>query len=280
MRVLVTGGTGKIGRGVVAGLGAAGCEAVPASRHGTDGVALDLLDAASVEQAAQGFTHALLVMPVGPEEEAAGPRAVAALRRAGVGRIVAIGIHNAEAMQEIPHFAAKLPMAAAVLDTGGVVLACNFFQQNDLLVLPAILHAGVFPLPVGASGVFAVDVGDVAAAAVHALVDPRWSGTVPVCGPERLTGADYADHWSAATGRLVRYGGDAIDPFIAAMAAMPGFDAWMEHDFRTMMRVTQALGCPASDDDLAQAAAIVGRPLARHLDFAARTVAAFKETSA
>ena len=272
MDILVTGGTGKIGGAATAALRAGGHRATPASRGGQGGVALDLRDVNAVEEAARahGRDGALLVLPLGPDEGELGPKLVAALVRAGVRRIVAVGIQNAEAMREIPHFAAKLPMQRAVVEAGGTVLACNWFQQNDLQALPAILHGGVYPLPVGSAGVWAVSTDDIAAAAVSALTGEGWAGReVPLCGPDRLGGEEFAANWSAALGRPVAYAGDDPEPFIAGMrTGMPGFDQWIEDDFRAMIRVTQAMGCPATPDDVAATAAIIGRAPARHRDFA------------
>ena len=272
MDILVTGGTGKIGSATTRLLREAGHRAVPASRGGVgeDGVALDLRDVDAVTRAAEGRDAALLVMPLGPDEGELGPRLVAAMTAAGVRRVVAIGIQNADAMRAIPHFEAKLPMEAAVLDAGGTVLACNWFQQNDLNVLPAILGGGVYPLPVGPVGVFAVSTDDIAQAAANALTGEGWAGReVPLCGPERLTGEGFAASWSGALGRPVAYAGDDPEPFLAQMMRFMPPDPWIENDFRLMIRVTQEMGCEASAEDIAQAEAIVGRPLTRHADFAA-----------
>lgn len=269
MRTLVVGGTGKVGRGVVSGLQARDVEAVSASRGGGDGIAVDLTDAEALTAAARGFDAAFLITPLGPDEARIGVAAVRALRAAGVDRIVHLGIHNLEAMAEIPHFACKVPIKQEVLSDGrSTVIEANFFFQNDLLFLGAI-KAGVYPLPIGEAGVFSVDAADIAAAGVTALLDPRWRGrAAPVCGPDRLTGPDLAANWSAAIGRPVVYGGDAIEPFLAGLAhAMPGMDPWLRHDFEVMMRVTQSHGCPATPQDLADARALIGRTPRSHRDF-------------
>lgn len=272
-RVLVIGGTGKIGRPLVALLRERGAQAVVLARNpGPGGLALDTADAAALEAAARGFDAAFLTTPLGEDEAKVGLAAVAALRRAGVGRIVYIAIHNLETMQAIPHFAAKIPVKAAVLDgAGGTVLQPNFFFQNDLLALPAIMHGGVYPMPIGHAGVWSIDAADIAAAAANALLGDAGLGeAVNLCGPDMLTGSDYAAHWAEALGRPVVYGGDAIEPFLGAMQqAIPELGAWELADFRLMMEVTQRLGCPATPADHAATRAILGRAPRTHRDFIA-----------
>ncbi|MBL0923790.1 MAG: NmrA family NAD(P)-binding protein [Sphingomonadaceae bacterium] len=276
MRVLVIGGTGKIGRHLVHGLRAAGVEATAASRHPeADGIALGMADAHAVEAAAKGFDAAYLTTPLGPDEGEIGTAAVAALRRAGVGKIVYLAIHNLEAMREIPHFETKIPVKQAVLsEASGVVLQPNFFFQNDLMALPAILDAGIYPLPIGTAGVWSIDVADIARAAVNALTGDGWNGrAVPLCGPQKLTGPMIAQNWSSATGRAVIYPGDDVAPFVAAMRAqIPGFTDWMANDFTLMMQITQRDGCPATEEDRAATEAIVGQKLIRHSEFAANAL--------
>lgn len=272
-RVLVIGGTGKIGRPLVAALRERGAQAVVLARNpGPGGLAIDTADAAALEAAAQGFDAAFLTTPLGEDEGEIGVAAVAALRRAGIGRIVYIAVHNLEAMQAIPHFATKIPVKAAVLDgPGGTVLQPNFFFQNDLLALPAIMHGGVYPMPIGDAGVWSIDAADIAAAAANALLDGAgMDEAVPLCGPEMLTGNDYAAHWAEALGRPVIYPGNAIEPFLGAMQqAIPGLGAWELEDFRLMMEVTQAMGCPATDADHAATRAILGRAARTHREFIA-----------
>ncbi|MEQ5787195.1 NmrA family NAD(P)-binding protein [Erythrobacter sp. NFXS35] len=272
-RVLVIGGTGKIGSRLVAILRSRGAEAVPLARNpGPGGLAIDTTDTEALEAASRGFDAALLTTPLGPEEGAIGVAATAALRRAGVKRIVYIAVQNVEAMQAIPHFATKIPVKAAVLDgAGGTVLQPNFFFQNDLLALPAITQGGIYPMPIGHAGVWSIDAADIAEAAANALLDNAgMNEAVPLCGPEKLTGPDYAAHWAAALGREVIYPGDDVAPFLGAMqTAIPGLGEWEMRDFELMMQVTQDMGCPATDADHAATAAILGRSPRTHREFIA-----------
>ncbi len=276
MRILVIGGTGKIGRHLVQVLRDAGHHAVPASRHPEDdGIALDVTNPASILSAGGGFDAAYLTTPLGPDEGTVGVAAVAALRTAGVGKIVYLAIHNLEAMREIPHFETKIPVKAAVLaEPGNVVLQPNFFFQNDLMTIPVLMGPGIYPLPIGSAGVWSIDVADIARAAARALTRPDWDGrAVPLCGPELLTGPAIAAAWGKALGRPVHYGGDAVEPFVSAMRTnIPDMSDWMANDFAVMMQVTQRHGCPATADDIAQSEAIVGRPLTRYTDFIAHTL--------
>jgi len=262
-----------VGRDVVTHLRAVGVDAVAAARHvGADGLTLDLRDPSSLARVARGFDTAFLATPLGADESEVGVAAVGALRHAGVGKIVYLGIMNMAAMRAIPHFATKLPIRDAVLaKANGVMIAANFFFQNDRLVLPAILGSGIYPLPVGAAGIWSVDTGDIGAAAARALVQDDWNGQiVPLCGAEALTGLSMAETWATALAKPVHYAGDAIDPFLAMLSQhIPGWNDWDAQDFRLMMEVTQTMGCPATPADIAATQAIIGRPQRRYRDFVA-----------
>jgi uncharacterized protein YbjT (DUF2867 family) len=268
MSILVIGGTGKTGCATLKALHRYGVTAVAAARRAGPGmVAIDVTDPASVEGAARGHDAAYLLTPLGPDEGAIGVAAVAALRQAGIGKIVYLAIMNLQSMRAIPHFASKIPICDAVLSDGkSVVLEANFFMDNDAMLLPAITQGGVYPLPVGDVGVWSIAAGDIGEAAANALVHDDWNGqAVPLCGAERLTGESLAASWSAVTGRPVAYGGDDTAPFLAATGMPPG---WMRDDLRVMFEVTQALGCVALPEQVAASAAIIGRPALTHRQFA------------
>jgi uncharacterized protein YbjT (DUF2867 family) len=273
MRILLIGGTGTVGTATAAALSAMGHESVAAARNpGPGGVAMDLRAPERIGPgiaAAGPFDSALLLTPIGPDEPEVGVEAVRRLRAAGVPRIVYLAIMHLEAMRAIPHFETKIPVKAAVLaDPRSVVVEANFFMTNDCMVLPAILGAGVYPLPVGQVGVQSVSPGDLGRACARALVMDDWAGqAVPVCGPEVLTGETYAANWSDRLGRPVRYGGDAIAPFLDGLSARFDMDDWLRHDMHRMMDVTQAMGNVASADEAARSEALIGRPAERHRDW-------------
>ena len=272
--LLLIGGTGTVGSATAAVLAAHGNVAtIAARRPPPGGLALDLARPETLA-AARGHTTALLVTGLGPDETERTLAAIEALRQAGIGRFVFLSIMNVVAMRQIPHFEAKIPIRQALLADGeSTVLEANFFQSNDRMCLPAIIGAGSYPLPVGKTGVWPIAPADLGEAVANALTDRRWAGgAFPLCGPERMTGASLAANWADRLGRPVSYAGDEVAGF-AAMATQgipdeaAAFRDWLRHDMETMMRVTQAMGCPATPAEVAQSEALVGRPLTRHRDY-------------
>lgn len=273
MRTLVLGGTGKVGSAVLAQLEALGNPGTSAARTPHNGgIQLDLRKVGSVRTAAQDFDRAFLITPFTEDETEIGLCAIDELRAAGIEKIVYLGIQNLDEMSEIPHFQAKTPIRDRLLeDRKSVMLAANFFFQNDVTIIGAIKGAGVYPMPIGSVGVNSVDCDDIGRAGARALIMDDWNGTVqPVCGVSKLTGPAMADIWSKALGRPVIYPGDEIDPFIDGLREnMPGFDDWLEHDMRKMIEVTQRSGCLATEAEIAASRTIIGQPQRRYADFVA-----------
>ncbi|MFN7176199.1 MAG: SDR family oxidoreductase [Thermaurantiacus sp.] len=267
MKVLVIGGTGKTGRATLAALAARNVACVPAARNEAE-ILIDVTDPASVEAGARGHDAAYLITPIGPDEADIGVAAVAALRRAGIGKIVYLAIQNLEPMRAIPHFETKIPVRDAVLADGrSVVLGANFFMDNDLMAWPAI-KAGMYPIPIGNApdrGVWSIASPDIGEAAANALLQDTWAGQyVPLCGGERLNAARCAANWAAALGRPVASGNNDVAAFLATLGVPQG---WLYDDMRAMFEVTQALGCESSAEDVARSEAIIGRPPMTHADF-------------
>ena len=284
--ILIVGATGRVGGGVAAILDEAGTDyAVMSSRpdaararfgdvrHG------DMRQADTLPAALDGIDAAFLVTPLGPDETACGMAFLDAAEAAGVRKVVYVAIMNIEAMTEIPHFATKLPVRERLLASGPHVVAdANFFMQNDEMVAP-VIGAGIYPLPIGSSGVSSVDARDVSAVCARALTSDALDGqAVPVCGETVVTGPSAAEAYANALGRPVIYPGDDTGPFLDQMGAnMPPMPQpvadWVREDFRLMMEVTQAKGCRASEAQLDACRAALGRAPRAYADFVAQTAA-------
>jgi uncharacterized protein YbjT (DUF2867 family) len=268
MTILVTGGTGQVGTELVAKLLAQRAplrvlvrqpgRALPPGAQPAPG---DLRDAASLDSAMAGAEALFLLTPLSETETQEGLNAVAAARRAGIRRIVYLGIHRIEEGRHIPHFASKLPVIDAIRASGlnWTLIEPNNFFQNDLGMADAILRHGVYPQPIGGIGLSRVDVRDIAEAATVALLQEGHAGQrYPLVGPEILTGEAVAAAYARALGRPVAYGGDDLDAWDAALRdVLPG---WLLHDLRIMYEFFQSRGLAATPEELAACTAILGHP--------------------
>lgn len=283
MRVLVIGGTGTVGSRVARGLVARGADArVPTrspAEHAEKGIEYvqgDLEDVGSISAALEGVERVCLVTPLHPQEETLGVRAVGAIADAGVERLVYQSVHDVRSIPDPPHLASKIRIEEEIRVTGlpHAVVAPNNFFQNDLWLREPIVEHGIYPSPLGTTGLSRVDVGDIAAAAVRALLDLEADGsTWPIVGPDVMTGPSTAEAWSEALGRDVRYAGDDLDAWAeSAASTMPG---WLIDDLCGMFAGFQERGLVASDEDLARCREILGREPRPFDDFAAETAAAW-----
>jgi len=196
-RVAVVGGTGFLGRHVVAALAGSGFEPVPLSRRtGFDALAPDaqalkgcdaVVNLAGIKRERGGQTfetvHVVLV-----------ERLVAAMRSAGVARLVHVSVVVARADATRPYHDTKHRGEQAVRASGldwtilrpGLV----YGDGDDLLSnLVALLRPGVFPLVGrGASLLMPIDVRDVATGIAASLHRPTSiAKAYDLVGPERTS---------------------------------------------------------------------------------------------
>jgi uncharacterized protein YbjT (DUF2867 family) len=277
MGILVLGGTGTVGSAVVRELmerGEGGVRVMTRSREkaaelpdAVEGVVADLTDPLTLEGAFDGTERLFLLNPVAMTELHEGLTALEEARRARVGKIVYLSVHNPENGSHIPHFASKVAIERAIRESGipWVFLQPNNFFQNDFWLKDAILEYGVYPQPIGDHGISRVDVRDVAAAA-NALTTGDFDGrAVPLVGPEPLSGSACARAWSEALGRDISYGGHDLAAWEAQTRLfMP---AWMVYDFRIMYEMFLGGGFEATASDLAATREILGREPLRFGDF-------------
>lgn len=288
MDVAIIGGSGKVGSATARALRSAGHQVRVICRTKST-VPEDLLDcfchgdlsqSASLAMPLTGVDALMLITPSVEDETQMGLAALRVAQAAGIQKLVYMATMHPELMQAVPHFYNKLPIKQAVIAgwQNHVILQPNYFFQNDDLVLQALVHGGVFPLPLGTVGVDAIDIDDIAAVATIALTQGQLDGTiVPMSGRDRLTGPSIAHTYAQLLDRPVIYCGDDLTSFGDLLRQIvPGASPWMIADTITMFGEFQRQGGHATPSDVAALEAILGRPVRRHADYAAKIVRDFR----
>jgi uncharacterized protein YbjT (DUF2867 family) len=268
MKILVIGGTGKVGSLLVAKLLAGGADVRVLARSAERAQALPAAVApaiaditADVEAAAAAFAGIDAVFMLNRPllvEMPEGLLAVALARAAGVRRFVFQSVHTAEKMGHIPHVASKLAIERAVRGSGmeWIFLRPNYFYQNDLTA-QAGLEKGLYTAPIGNVGVASVDADDIAEAAATCLLDDGHGGrSYNLIGPEVLTGETCAATWSEVLGRQIRYVGDPDAWRTATRDFMP---PWFNYDLGMMYRHLGMHGMPPEPGDMENVTTLLGR---------------------
>jgi uncharacterized protein YbjT (DUF2867 family) len=288
MSILVTGATGTIGSLVVQGLAAAGAEVsafvrTPGKQRfppGVQEVVGDLTDVASLRAALSSVRTLFLLNAVTPDEVTQALVALNLAREAGIERVVYLSVIHADTFTNVPHFTGKNTVERMIesLDIAATILRPAYFMQNERMVQQVIQGYGVYPMPIGSTGVAMIDARDIADVAVAELLRrdralaPSSRVTLELVGPELLTGESVARIWSAALGREVTYGGDDVAAFEGQMASFG--PSWLAYDMRLMMAGIQKFGMHGADGAAHRLQAMLGRPLRKYTDFVKEAIAA------
>ena len=268
MSILVIGGTGNVGSQVVRGLLSKGAsirvlilsadkgKSLP---KGAVGVVGNLNNPASLLPAMQGVEKVFLLLPLSPTEGQDGVAAVKVAKEAGVRHVVYLSVHNVEQAPHVPHFKSKIDTQAALNAAGlaATLIRADYFYQNDAWLKQPVMESGLYTQPIGEVGINAVDVRDIAEAAVNALTQPGHEGKqYPLVGPDRLTGPKAADTFSHHLGRPIRYAGNDLDAWEKQASQM--MPDWLVKDLKLMFKEFQEHGLLATDQDLRQVETILG----------------------
>ncbi|NOT33071.1 MAG: NmrA family NAD(P)-binding protein [Candidatus Eisenbacteria bacterium] len=290
MKYLVLGATGTVGSQVARELMKQGATVRVLTRNPEKAAALgpnvetvkgNLLDPASLEGLFKGVDGAFLLNAVGSTECQEGLMAVSAAITQKLARIVYLSVQHADRASYLPHFGSKIGVEHAIERSGipFTILRPSNFHQNDQWFKDVMLQYGVYPQPLGGTGVSRVDVRDIGEAAAIALTQNGHQGkTYDLVGPRGMTGIETASIWSKALGREIRYGGDDLDAWEKANA--PYLSAPMLYDFRLMYLHFQTRGLLATADEVATLTRVLGHAPRDFESFADETAKAWMAASA
>jgi uncharacterized protein YbjT (DUF2867 family) len=279
MKILVTGGTGRIGSVVLRELKKRGADVrVLVRKKGTslpDGVEVavgDLLDPVSVQRAMDGVDKLYLLNAVSPDELTQGLIAYDLAKKLKLKHIVYHSVFRVEHFKDVPHFASKLAIESALreFDVPFTVIRPNYFFQNDTSLEDPLTKVGIYPMPLGREGISAVDVRDIAEATAVVLTSDGHQGkTYNLNGPTVLSGAKVASIWSALLGKQIRYIGEDMDAFEEQMRTHA--PSWSAFDIRMMFQGYLERGFAAEKGDLKILTELLGHAPRPYEEFARET---------
>jgi uncharacterized protein YbjT (DUF2867 family) len=280
MKILVTGGTGRVGSEVVKELQKRNADIRLLVRKneaptptGVETAIGDLLDPISVEKAMDGVDKLYLLNAVLPDELTQGLIAYDLAKKLKLRHVVYHSVFRVEHFKDVPHFAPKLAIERALreFDIPFTIIRPNYFIQNDATLKDALTKTGIYPMPLGQVGISAVDIRDIAEAAAIALTsDGHFGRTYNLNGPEVLSGPMIASIWSGLLGKEIRYVGDDMDAFEEQMRKTA--PSWSAFDLRMMFEGYLERGFIAEDGDLETLTKLLGHTPRRYEDFARETL--------
>jgi uncharacterized protein YbjT (DUF2867 family) len=206
--VLVTGGTGRLGRFVVRRLQAARCDVSVLTRHhrqSDGGITFrtgDLVTGEGVDSAVDGAAAIVHCATSSKGDAEATRNLIRAASRAGAAHLVYVSIVGVDQMPSWGYPKAKLQAEQAIAGSGlpWTILRATQFYDYILPPLRKLARLPVIPVPAG-FGVQPVDSDEVAARLVELALDTP-AGRVPdLAGPDVTSWAGLLADYLRATGR-------------------------------------------------------------------------------
>ena len=286
MKSLVTGGTGNVGSQVVKELQKRGASVRalvrkkgPATQfpEGVEVVVGDLLDPVSVQAALQGMDKLYLLNGVVADELTQGLIAYALAKRLKLRHVVYHSVFRVEQFKDVAHFASKFAIESALrqFEVPFTIIRPNYFMQNDLGLKEALIGSGIYPIPLGPTGISVVDIRDIAEAAAIALTgEGHQDKTYNLNGPAILGGARAAAIWSEALKKEIHYTGEALDEW--EQQTRQNAPSWMAFDLRMMFQGYLERGFAAEKGDVETLTNLLGHAPRRYEDFAQEAAAKWR----
>ncbi|MDZ8188688.1 MAG: SDR family oxidoreductase [Nostoc sp. ChiSLP02] len=228
LKILVTGATGNVGCEVIRLLLSHDCHVCAALRNPDKGqqilgskihcVWFDFINPDTWASAFEGVNKLFLVRPpaLANVRKQIAP-ALNAAKLAGVEHIVFLSLLGAERNRFVPH--AKIERYIQQLGIPVTFLRASFFMQNlNTVHREDIKTRGELFMPAGNGKTSFIDVRDIAAVAVRALVEDGHLGKAyALTGREALTYYEVADIFTEVLGKLIGYTNPSLLKFIWQM---------------------------------------------------------------
>lgn len=285
MKVLVTGGTGRIGKELVGELQKRGApvriltrdqdaKGVPA---GVEVAVGDLTNPDTVREALKGVDQMFLLIGNVADELTQALLTYDLAREAKLKHITYLSVYQAERFPDVPHFIAKHTVETALkaFAVPFTILRPGYFFQNDAALKDLLTGPGLFPTPIGTAGLAAVDVRDIAEAAAITLTTEGHAGkTYNLVTHAALSGPGAAAIWSEVLSKPVTYPGVPVEAFEQQLRQfMP---PWYAMDLRLMFQRYQERGFVPAAADADALAKLLGHAPRRYEDFAKETAATWQ----
>ena len=216
--ICITGAGGTLGSEVLRQLQSSGAplraafhstdKADAARAEGVDTALIDYDDPDSLRDAFAGCESLFLLGPNAIEQTELELAAVRAAREAGVRHIVKQSVMGAE-RKDYSLARVHRPVEQAIEASGlsWTFLRPNSFMQNVMTFMSPSIHSeSAFYSASGEARISHVDVRDIAAVAVKALIEPGHGGQAyTLTGPDALTYDEIAEALSLAVGRTITH---------------------------------------------------------------------------
>lgn len=220
-KILVLGATGTIGGKIAALLAAKGEKVKAASRNaspvaGTEAVALELTNPASLDAALEGTDRVFAIVPAGyldpvgllsPVVDAAAARKI---------KVVLMTVIGVDADDSIPYRQLELKLEKA--GTPYAIIRPNWFADNFHSYWREGVRHGVISVPAAEGKTSFIDTRDIAESAVALLTTSAFdNGAYNLTGPEALGYADAARILSEVIGKQISYQALTDEDFISML---------------------------------------------------------------
>lgn len=212
-KILITGATGNVGGAVLSLLRQETDNIVVAGGsgkiEGIPSVLVDYADIGSIERSLDGVSSAFMVIPTHPDMIEWGRNFLTAAKRQRVKHIVRLSTNLTKFNPELKVIEMLGGTDNDLRESGiaWTILAPQFFMQNFINFYGQDYSNGHLYLPAGSGKIGWVDIRDIAAVGVAALLNPdQYSGeTLTITGGENLSYGDAIKVMNQALGKTAQY---------------------------------------------------------------------------